>query len=98
MGMLFLPSFLRIELVLSVIGISGPFSLLPFPLPCPLAIGTAAVLLIGAPWIRWLHAATSLASECLHGRGFLRRVALWDQNNDQKQSCAMGIQPNANIG
>jgi hypothetical protein len=83
MGMLFPPSFLAIDLDLSVIGISGSFFSLPFSFSGSLAVSTVAVFLFGVPWVYRLNSMTSIAAEGFHGIGFLKR------------DCAMGSKKRA---
>ena len=71
--MAFLPSFLGIDLILSVIGVRGSFISLPFPFSCPLAVGMAAIELVVVPRVDGAYSPTSLAVEGSHGNGFLRR-------------------------
>jgi len=83
--MFFLPLFMGINLVLSIIGVSGSFFPLPFPFSCSLATGLAAVLLVRTSWICWLNLSASLASEGFHGNGFLKRDYAMDSKYRAKK-------------
>jgi hypothetical protein len=69
--MSFTPPFVGIDLVLSVIRISGSFFSLPFSFSRPLAVGTVAMFLVGVPWVEWVVSLASLAAERFHGNGLL---------------------------
>ena len=79
--MVFTPPFLSVALILFIVRVSQPLLALPGSFARSLALGLAAILLIGITFAEGESATTALAAEGLHGSGLLTITA--DKKNEQ---------------
>lgn len=79
--MVFAPPFLSIALILFIVRVSQPLLALPGSFARSLALGLAAIMLVGITFAEGENATAALTAEGLHGSGLL--TISTDKKNEQ---------------
>ena len=85
--MVFTPPFLGIALILFIVRVSQPLLALPGSFARSLALGLAAILLIGITFAEGKNTMAAQAAEGLHGFGLLTIAT--DKKNEQRGLIAL---------